>query len=261
MKSGIYSITNTVNNKIYIGQSKNIKARINRHKSELKHNKHKNLYLQRECNKYGFDFLKFEVLEFCEETELNFKERYYIEKFETNNYKKGLNLTNGGENTKWTKEAREKRCGSGNPMYGKNISKEHLEIVRVSNLGTSDKLTVEDVVIIKTKLSENYNLQKLAEEYQVSYSTIHKIFCCKNWYWVLSELNESLKKLREKNRCEKELEIKKRNEKIIQAFCQGKKRKDICEIYCLSKDVVGDVLKNYQANTEVNLKCKSFKSL
>lgn len=37
--------------------------------------------------------------------------------------------------------------------------------------------------------------------------------------------------------------------------------KDICEIYCLSKDVVGDVLKNYQANTEVNLKCKSFKSL
>ena len=51
--SGIYSIRNSVNNKIYIESSCNLKRRILRHKTELKHNKHYNKHLQRAYNKYN----------------------------------------------------------------------------------------------------------------------------------------------------------------------------------------------------------------
>lgn len=260
MKSGIYAIINTSNKKIYVGQSKNINSRINRHKSELKHGKHKNIYLQRECNKYGFECLKFEILEICNLEELNAKERFYIEKFDSANYEKGLNLTNGGENTEWNDDARKRRSGTGNPMYGKTISKEHLEAVRIANLGTSDKLTVDDVIAIKQKLLAKQNHYEIAKEYNVTYSAIHKIFCAKNWYWVLEESNEELAKIKEESRCNKKQYIIIRNKDIIECSKQGYTRKEIAEIKCLSKDVVKNVLRNYHANTEVNSESKKSES-
>jgi group I intron endonuclease len=51
--SGIYAIVNKLNNKYYIGSSKNIKRRWDRHMSELKMYKHANLKLQNAYNKYG----------------------------------------------------------------------------------------------------------------------------------------------------------------------------------------------------------------
>ena len=41
---GIYMILNKVNNKVYIGQSKNITKRISRHRCDLRKNIHKNKY-------------------------------------------------------------------------------------------------------------------------------------------------------------------------------------------------------------------------
>ncbi|WP_194190322.1 GIY-YIG nuclease family protein [Clostridium chrysemydis] len=44
---GIYSITNKVNGKRYIGLSTNIKKRVASHKDQLKYNRHENTKLQR----------------------------------------------------------------------------------------------------------------------------------------------------------------------------------------------------------------------
>lgn len=49
--SGIYKITNLVNNKVYIGQSVNIRKRWNQHVLELNKNIHPNIYLQSAWNK------------------------------------------------------------------------------------------------------------------------------------------------------------------------------------------------------------------
>jgi predicted GIY-YIG superfamily endonuclease len=46
MKSGVYTITNIINNKIYVGSTNNFVRRFNDHKKELINNIHKNNYLK-----------------------------------------------------------------------------------------------------------------------------------------------------------------------------------------------------------------------
>lgn len=70
---GIYKITSP-SKKIYIGQSVNIKRRIKEY--ELKHCKNQ-VALHRSINKYGWDRHIFEVIEYCDIEDLNNKERYY----------------------------------------------------------------------------------------------------------------------------------------------------------------------------------------
>lgn len=95
--SGIYCIENTITNKKYIGQSINIADRWRRHISELNMGLHHNDYLQKSWIKYGQDGFLFYILEECGETQLNDKERYYIEKYDTLNREKGYNLKSGGQ--------------------------------------------------------------------------------------------------------------------------------------------------------------------
>lgn len=79
MKSGIYKIINTINQKIYIGSSVNIKARFAFHISGLKLNKHPSKHLQNACNKYGIDNFIFEILEICEKDKLEEREQFWID--------------------------------------------------------------------------------------------------------------------------------------------------------------------------------------
>lgn len=97
MGCGIYKIINNVNNKLYIGSSMNIKSRFSKHKSLLKNNKHDNDYLQNSFNKYGIDNFSFEVIEFCEVSELIDKENYYINFYKSNNLNLGYNLATVNE--------------------------------------------------------------------------------------------------------------------------------------------------------------------
>ena len=64
---GIYSITNIINNKKYIGQSVDIKSRLRNHKWELRHNRHFNDHLQKSFNKYGEICFIFDIVCECKE--------------------------------------------------------------------------------------------------------------------------------------------------------------------------------------------------
>ena len=63
MKSGIYSITNTVNGKVYVGSAVNLERRWSEHRFALLGNRHDNMHLQRAWNKYGEIAFAFIVLE------------------------------------------------------------------------------------------------------------------------------------------------------------------------------------------------------
>ena len=95
---GIYKIENTVNGKVYIGQSVDITDRWEHHRSELKNNRHGNAHLQASWNKYGEDSFTFTVLEECTRKELQEREKDWISFYDS--YSNGYNQTLGGDGTK-----------------------------------------------------------------------------------------------------------------------------------------------------------------
>ena len=88
---GIYKITNKLNGKAYIGQSIDIKRRWQEHKNE----KNSSNSLYQDFKIFGIENFNFEILEICNEEELNNKEKYWINYFNT--YNDGYNLTCGGQ--------------------------------------------------------------------------------------------------------------------------------------------------------------------
>ena len=91
---GIYKITNTVNNKVYIGQSIDIMRRWRQHKQSFESLTGQRKLIQ-EVKQYGKDNFTFEIIEECKIEELDVKERKYIALFDS--YKNGLNMTIGGQ--------------------------------------------------------------------------------------------------------------------------------------------------------------------
>lgn len=98
----IYIITNLTNNMQYVGQTiRTIQQRFIGHKTSAKNNLD-NMYLHRAMNKYGVEnFNVKEIISVEMDTitelseELNFLEKYYIEKYNTL-VPNGYNLTKGG---------------------------------------------------------------------------------------------------------------------------------------------------------------------
>ena len=91
----IYVIKNTVNDKVYIGQTKKSLAnRFSNHKSAA--NKGKRYVLYYAMRKYGIDNFYIELLEEVPYEKLNEREIYWIAKYNATNRKYGYNMSSGG---------------------------------------------------------------------------------------------------------------------------------------------------------------------
>ena len=76
----IYSITNILTSKIYIGSTNNLYQRIIDHKSHLKYNKHCNRFIQSDYNFFGIKVFKFDILEeLIDSIKLIEREQFYID--------------------------------------------------------------------------------------------------------------------------------------------------------------------------------------
>lgn len=73
---GIYKIENLINHKIYIGQSIHIKRRWMEHCIPSS-----NSVISKAIHKYGKENFSFQILEECSIEELNDKELYYIQQY------------------------------------------------------------------------------------------------------------------------------------------------------------------------------------
>jgi group I intron endonuclease len=122
----LYTITNKVNGKQYIGISSRVARRWVEHKSG-----HGSKLVYQAIKKYGLDSLEFDIL--CEGCEGDIKklEVAMIAKHNTL-APNGYNLTEGGEgSTGWKpsaetrKKMSEARSGDKNPRFGKKNSSEH----------------------------------------------------------------------------------------------------------------------------------------
>lgn len=107
MMIGIYKWTNLINNKVYIGQSINILARKAEH-IKLAKNENYTTNIAKAIRKYGIENFNFEIIEECSYKELDIKEEYYINYYDSLNKEKGYNMLKVGEIPS--------SIGSNNPM-------------------------------------------------------------------------------------------------------------------------------------------------
>ena len=108
-KSGIYLIENKITKEKYIGKSIDISRRWIEHK--IKHstlNKEYDKPLYRAFRKYGIENFNFKIVEECLPEELNDKEIYWIEKYDT--YHSGYNCTVGGDGNVSLKGEKHPKC-------------------------------------------------------------------------------------------------------------------------------------------------------
>lgn len=100
--TGIYKFTNVITGLSYIGQSKNIKNRLQAHKqtafnaSPSNKSYYNNFY--KAIREYGLDNFEFDILEECSEEQLNEREIYWIAFYDS--YNNGYNMTPGGDGIK-----------------------------------------------------------------------------------------------------------------------------------------------------------------
>lgn len=126
-KCGIYCIRNTINQKVYVGKSKNIYQRIIQHTYGLNNKlKDENRHLIAAWHKYGQTAFEYFVLEYIDEVDENlFRERelYWMETYQSFNRDKGYNLRRDSSTNmivhEETRKIFSKRfSGEGNPNYG-----------------------------------------------------------------------------------------------------------------------------------------------
>lgn len=91
----IYLIKNNVNNKVYVGQTKNHTKRKAGHFYAARCGVLYPLYCS--IRKHGVENFSFEVIEECDDDLANEREQFWVAKYDSFNQEKGYNLTSGGK--------------------------------------------------------------------------------------------------------------------------------------------------------------------
>jgi group I intron endonuclease len=149
----LYLIRNLLNNKVYIGQTINIKDRWKNH-IYLSNNNSKQ-YIHRAINKYGLDNFEFIIISSSKTQEdANEAERILILQYNSTNKNYGYNIALGGntaplsEETKLKlREATIKQINEkGHPKKGKRLSEEQKQRIRDAQKSLDkDKIYTEEV--------------------------------------------------------------------------------------------------------------------
>lgn len=100
--SGVYLIKNVVNNKIYVGSTKNLKHRKYQHFNLLRNGKHYNYLLQKDFNTYGESNFSFELCCLCLEQALIPAEQQFIDKYASYDKTVGYNIQRYANKTFYT---------------------------------------------------------------------------------------------------------------------------------------------------------------
>lgn len=161
-KGVIYYIRNRINDKKYIGQTIDFKRRKWEHKNELFNNKHRNLELQQDFNKYGFENFEVVILEYCNNRkQLLERETYWINYYSGIESKSIYNMqdnkhcnklmrtfNSNGQKGKCVKDSTKKKISETEKAYYKNHinsfqGKHHTQVTKeyLSKLKKQEYLT------------------------------------------------------------------------------------------------------------------------
>jgi group I intron endonuclease len=117
----IYKATNTVNNKVYIGQTtQKLKYRRTQHKCHANKRKdvYSNNYFYNAISKYGIDNFIWEEIDNAKTIdELNIKEQQWVQYYKSNQKRYGYNSTPGGGGQPESIRNKSKCKGKGHPLW------------------------------------------------------------------------------------------------------------------------------------------------
>lgn len=152
----VYKLT-FPNNKIYIGQTKNFDTRMYHYKRLNSTSK----LVGRAIKKYGWNNIKKEIIYTTTIKFIDKHERYFIEKYKSNDIKFGYNLESGGNKNKIpSKITRDKirklQTGTNNSFYGKKHSDENKkhwsEIKKGKIVSKETKLKLKTTALNRKKI-------------------------------------------------------------------------------------------------------------
>jgi group I intron endonuclease len=197
--TGIYKLTHKESGKIYIGQSKHLKKRLNEHRRCEKSNDKKGSQsvVRRAIKKYGFDAFHFEIILYCDEGEyMNLMETKLIQFYDCL-VPKGYNVRDGGNKVFISEEGR-KRISKAN--LGRKVSEETRK--KLSESGKKAYLNNPRSLEWSKKLSISLTGKKKSEESKKKMSEHRKEFIknnpdsCKNFLGK-KHSEETKRKMRE----------------------------------------------------------------
>ncbi len=159
----IYTITNIINNKIYIGQTfQKPEKRWKQHISNSKNKLNDSPHLYNSIKKYGMDNFKFEVIAQTSSFSVcNYLEETYIEELNTLDRMFGYNIKKGGDNHKMSNDTKNKLSES---HKGKKLSQDTKDKISEALKGNKRRLGKKCSQETKNKLSESRKGKKLSQE-------------------------------------------------------------------------------------------------
>lgn len=186
----IYKVTNKLNGKIYIGQTiQSIKDRWYRHCGKSGNEAEQKMHIKRAIFKYGKENFTIELLEECNQADLDNREKYYISYF--GSYNNGYNSTEGGQGGKkpyktteeednliieWYKEGFSLRIIAKEFLIDKATVKGILTRNNVPIRSTRTyKLTQEDRESIVEELQKGTERKEIMKKYHISKSYLSQL--------------------------------------------------------------------------------------
>ena len=169
MSCGIYKFQNDITNEVYIGQSVNIEERYKHHVREYLNGTTK---FYKGIQQYGIENFRFEIVELCHKDQLNEREIYWIDFYDS--FNNGYNSTLGGSNKNSIDEENILN------LYNRGFTPK--EIQEKLNIGLT---TVYKYLTLSPKFQENKN-KNLIYQYDLEGVFIQAWNSCKE---VERELN------------------------------------------------------------------------
>lgn len=176
----IYKITNTINDKVYIGQTKNTFDRRYRAGKWWKYTTSRHLISA--INLYGHEV--FEVDKELDiattKEELDLKEKLWIEYYQSNNRLYGYNIEDGGTNCKINDEAKAFRIKLNQRLVNKRkgiprTQEEKQAIKDTWNKKFLEKYTQKEADMLQELFNKGFSKSKIEREYEISIYMINKM--------------------------------------------------------------------------------------